>query len=64
MNDENKLSNVLDTLSSLLQKIESDDNVCLYLNVIFKRLMAEALELSGDSKKSAFYLEAAKEMLK
>lgn len=64
MNDENKLPNVLDTLSSLLQKIESDDNACLYLNVIFKRLMAEALELAGDSKKSAFYLEAAKEMLK
>ncbi len=64
MNDENKLPNVLDTLSSLLQKIESDDNVCLYLNVIFKRLMAQVLELAGDNKKAAFYLEAAKEMLK
>ncbi len=62
--DESKLPNVLDTLSSLLQKIESDDNVCLFLNVAFKRLMGSLLELSGNTKQAAYYYETAKEMLK
>ncbi|MBR6163975.1 zinc ribbon domain-containing protein [bacterium] len=62
--DEGKLPSVLDTLSSLLQKIESDDNVCLFLNVMFKKLMGTMLELSGNTKQAAYYFETAKEMLK